>query len=648
MCGIFGVVSGNRRPDNNLAQVSLRRIEHRGPDGAGLWESPSVSGPFVTLGHRRLAIIDLSDAGAQPMAGAGGRLWLTFNGEIYNYLELMAELAERGHVFQSHSDTEVILKAYEEWGPDCLARFNGMFAFAIWDTERCELFAARDRFGEKPFHYSWLPAQNWFAFGSEVKSLLPWPEVDGALDDRALYRFLAFEELAGAEQTLWRGVRRLPHAHWLRLKWTGHQFDLTIKRYWDIDLTQTSDMSLDEAARRLRETFADSIKLRLRADVPVGSSLSGGLDSSAVVCQIHALGAAGGQKTFSARMDDAALDEGQHIKTVLDQTGVEGHEVWPAAPELERLFPRLCYHLEEPFLSTSQFAQHLVMRLASENGVTVLLDGQGADEILGGYRPYFLTRYAEMADNKQLFALWREWRGFRANHERAFPLTRKGLLARLAPGLRGSGKGNNGNSTGGHFRWGAMREWWSEDWLRQFQDEEKQPLPVAKNRDALTKRLYADALQGELQELLRYGDRNSMAWSREARQPFLDHRLAELLFTLPSDYKLYKGETKVVMRHAFKDLIPPSITHRQDKLGYQAPLEKWLSGPLHDWAAARLADLPNIFGARLNAQPVARFTNKTLPLDAAQAWAVFTLLTAHETQNQLRATSAAVHSAALG
>ena len=257
MCGIFGYFNllGNAvNPD--FLEPMARRLAHRGPDGHGTYHTKQLA-----FGAGRLAIIDLSDAGAQPMAGAGGRLWLTFNGEIYNYLELMAELAERGHVFQSHSDTEVILKAYEEWGPDCLARFNGMFAFAIWDTERCELFAARDRFGEKPFHYSWLPEENWFAFGSEVKSLLPWPEVDGALDDRALYRFLAFEELAGAEQTLWRGVRRLPHAHWLRLKWTGSQFDLTVKRYWDIDLTQTSDMSLAEAARRLRETFADSIKL---------------------------------------------------------------------------------------------------------------------------------------------------------------------------------------------------------------------------------------------------------------------------------------------------------------------------------------------------------------------------------------------------
>ena len=637
MCGIFGVIDAKQRPDNELMRLSLRRIEHRGPDGEGLWERNAAHPPFVGLGHRRLAIIDLTDAGAQPMAGANGRYWLTYNGEIYNYVELMEELTGRGHVFHSHSDTEVILKAYEEWGVDCLSRFNGMFAFALWDETKKELFAARDRFGEKPFHYCWRPDVNWFGFASEVKSLLPWREVDAGLDDRALYRFLAFEELAGAEQTLWRGVKRLPPAHFLRLRWTGGNFELNLKRYWDIDLERTQDITLAEAARQLRETFADSIRLRLRSDVPVGSSLSGGLDSSAVVCQIHALGAAGGQKTFSARMDDAALDEGQHIKAVLDQTGIEGHEVWPSAGELEKLFPRLCYHLEEPFLSTSQFAQHLVMRLARENNVTVLLDGQGADEILAGYRPYFTARYAEMADNRQLFALWREWRGFRSRHARDFPLTVKGLIARAAPGLyKMLGRNADGNGAGPRFKWGAMRGWWSEDWLQQFRDEEMTPLPTAK-RDLLTRKLYADSMQGELQELLRYGDRNSMAWSREARQPFLDHRLAELLFTLPPEYKLRDGETKVVMRHAFKDLIPPSITTRQDKLGYQAPLAKWLGNGLREWATERLRSLPDVFGARLAPQPHERFRNFPLPVNETDAWAVFTLLTAGETQQTLGA-----------
>src|SRR5262249_31260827 len=259
--------------------------------------------PHVAFGHRRLAIIDLSDAAAQPMASDDGDFHLTYNGEIYNYVELMAELEATGHRFRSRSDTEVILRAYQEWGEGCLERFNGMFASALWDERRRQLFAARDRFGEKPFHYVWDPAAGFFAFASEIKALLALPEVAGDLDDRALYRYVAFGELADAEQTVWQGVKRLRHAHALPLAWRGDGFERTVRKYWDIDLGRTERLGLDEAARRFGELFADSVRLRLRSDVPVGTSLSGGIDSSAVVCQIHALGAAGGQKTFSARMD---------------------------------------------------------------------------------------------------------------------------------------------------------------------------------------------------------------------------------------------------------------------------------------------------------------------------------------------------------
>ena len=508
-----------RQPQMEHIATYLSLMSHRGPDGEGVWARPTDTPPFVALGHRRLAIIDLSAAAAQPMTNDDQTLWLTYNGEIYNYVELMAELEAKGHRFRSHSDAEVVLRAYEEWGVDCLQRFNGMFAFAIWDERKKELFAARDRFGEKPFHFAWDAQRGCFAFASEIKALLALPQVDASIDDRALYRLIAFQEQAGAEQTLWRGVKRLPHAHWLRLSWRGHGFDLTIRRYWDIDLERTEELSLREAATRFQEIFADSVRLRLRADVPVGSSLSGGLDSSAVVCQIHALGAAGGQKTFSARMEEPELDEGHHISAVLGQTGVEGHEVWPSPYELEALFSKLCYHLEEPFFSTSQFAQHLVMRLASQNGVTVLLDGQGADELLAGYQPYYLTRYADLADRWQLPALWHEWRGFRRRHARSFPLGAKPLAARLFPQVYRS-VARNGRSAS-HSPGSNLGQWWDSAWLAEFVDEPPPELPAAR-RDKLTRKLYADTMRGGLQELLRYGDRNSMAWSREVRQPFLD------------------------------------------------------------------------------------------------------------------------------
>ena len=640
MCGIFGVLRPDRQTQPEQVSTCLSLLSHRGPDGEGVWRRPADMAPFVALAHRRLAIIDLSAAAAQPMSSDDGSRWITHNGEIYNYVELMQELQAKGHRFRSVSDTEVILKAFEEWGADCLSRFNGMFAFAIWDERKQELFAARDRFGEKPFHYTWDAQRGFFAFASEIKSLLALPEVACALDDRALYRFLAFQELAVAEQTLWQSIKRLPHAHWLKLSWRGDSFDLTVRRYWDIDLERTEEMSLQHAAEHFSELFADSVRLRLRSDVTVGSSLSGGLDSSAVVCQVHALGAAGGQQTFSARMEDPALDEGKHIATVLSKTGIKGHDVWPSADELEKLFPKLCYHLEEPFLSTSQFAQHLVMRLASENDVTVLLDGQGADEILAGYQPYYLTRYGDLASDWQLFKLWQEWRGFRQRHDRAFPLNAKALAARLSPGLYQLVSRNSKDRSSSRDFWPEMRAWWNVEWLAEFADEPPPALPVTR-RDQLTRKLYADTMGGELQELLRYGDRNSMAWSREVRQPFLDHRLAEFLFTLPPEYKHRQGETKVVMRRAMKGLLPEPILNRQDKLGYQAPMAAWLSDSLESWAAEKLQQTIANLDGRMSAGAADQFMNLTRPLKVSDAWAVFSLLTIGETREQLQAVASA-------
>jgi asparagine synthase (glutamine-hydrolysing) len=644
MCGIAGQVRLDRPPHPAEIGGMLDLLAHRGPDGAGIWTASGAGdagsrAPHVALGHRRLAILDLSDAAAQPMvdtagdSGGSGAVALTYNGEIYNYLEVRAELEGLGHRFRSRSDTEVLLRAYREWGADCLGRLNGMFAFALWDGGRRELFAARDRFGEKPFHYLWDPRRGLFAFASEIKALLALPEAGRELDQRALYRFVAFQELAGSDQTLWRGIRRLPRASWLRLGWNGGGLDLAVRRWWDLDLEREDDLSVDQAAGRFAELFEDSVRLRLRSDVPVGSSLSGGLDSSAVVCQVHALGAAAGQQTFTARMEVPELDEGRYVAAVAAATGVPGHEVWPRAADLTALFPRLCRHLEEPFLSTSQLAQHLVMRLAGEHGVTVLLDGQGADELLAGYRPYFLTHAADLAERRRLLALLAEWRGFRARRGTPFPLTPKALIARLLPaGLRRRSAARSEGaeeSAGPAVIWRPLARFFDPAWLAGFRAEEPRALPAAR-RDGLTRRLYADTMDGELQELLRYGDRNSMAWSREVRQPFLDHRLAELAFRLPVRAKLHRGETKVLLRRAMAGRVPAAVLARQDKLGYQAPLLTWLQGPLAAWAAGRLEDAASVLGPSLAHNNVAALST------TADAEGLFALLTLAETTRQMR------------
>lgn len=641
MCGIAGIVSVAPLPSPVVRQQMLDLQQHRGPDGEGQWvRASSPASPHVWFGHRRLAIIDRSNAAAQPMRSDDGSLCITYNGEIYNYLELMAQLQALGHRFHSKCDTEVLLRAYEEWGPACLERLNGMFAFAIWDERHQQLFAGRDRFGEKPFHYAWNPDAGWFAFASEIKALLALPGVDATRDERALYRFLAFRELAGLEQTLWRGVRRLPRAHQLHLSLDGERLTLSTRRYWDIDLERRSDVPLDVAAQELAALFADSIRLRLRADVPVGTSLSGGLDSSAVVCQIAAVGAAGGQKAFSARMTDPALDEGRHIAAVLRQTGVEGHEVWPSPEELPRIFARLCYHLEEPFLATSQFAQHLVMRLAAEQGVTVLLDGQGADELMAGYKRYFRLRYAALAQEKDLIRLWREQRAFRQHHGGPFPLDAKALGANVFPGAhRWLGRSGTAGATA-EALWPDMIAWCDTEWLAAFSAERPRQLP-ASSRDLLTRTLYADALDGPLQELLRYGDRNSMAWSREVRQPFLDHRIAEQVFALPAEYKLDGGQTKRVMRTALGPLLPESIRCRQDKLGYEAPLATWLRSDLSDWASDRLEESATQLQPALRRDYRDAWQTRRATVTGGDATALFSLLTLGNCLDQMKAVASA-------
>ena len=627
MCGIFGLVSTSDTSYRADAARAVSLLAHRGPDGQGLWHR-AHGVPAVTFGHRRLPILDLSNAGAQPMTRGG--CCLTFNGEIYNYVELREELTAKGPAFGSGTDTEVILAAYREWGHACVERLNGMFAFAIWDDSRGELFAARDRFGEKPFLYAFDRARGIFAFASEAKALLALPFVDHTLDERALFRFVRFAELAAAEQTLWKGIKRLPHAHTLRLR-TGDALTLEMRRYWDLDLQQSNDVSVDGAAARFRELFRDSVRIRLRADVPAGTSLSGGLDSSSIVCQIHELGSAAGQMTFSARMSDTAMDEGQHIEAVLQQTGIPNRQVWPAAEDFAASFSRLCYHQEEPFPATSQFAQFLVMRLAAEAGVTVLLDGQGADELLAGYTPYFSARYTDLARTGSLAALHRERQAFAATN-RTFPMSPRAIASRMFPRAYRVLRPAASRAVTPHDS-AAADGWWNEEWLRSFADEH--PIPQREAKDLLTSRLYADTMQGELQELLRYADRNSMAWSREVRQPFLDHRLAEFAFALPSAQKIHKGLTKVVLRRAMRGLVPSSILDRTDKLGYQAPLAGWLRGPLASWTEARIESVRGSLAPFVRADLSDLFRSRRDHLGEREAWPVVSLLTLDESRRQL-------------
>ncbi|HKV99728.1 MAG TPA: asparagine synthase (glutamine-hydrolyzing) [Vicinamibacterales bacterium] len=610
MCGIIGVLAQSAPIDVPRLVRARDTLIHRGPDAAGLWIREAEDSSHVAFGHRRLSILDLSERSAQPLVldEAGnvepsppsgrirGRLVLAFNGEIYNYVELRDELRGCGHVIRSTGDVEVLLRAYAQWGPACVERLNGMFAFSVWDESRRELFCARDRFGEKPFHYALSPDQSTFAFASEVKALAAYGVAEGELEPRAIFRYFRFGESAGVEQTIWKGVHRLLPAHTLTVRFGRDRLTLSSRRYWDLDPDAEQHIAPAAAATRFRELFRDSVRLRLRSDVALGTSLSGGLDSSSVLCQIQDLGAASGQRAFSARMEDPGLDEGQYIAAVLASTGVAGFSVVPVVDDFLDGFDALCFHQEDPFPTTSVFAAYAVQRLAAQHGVTVLLDGQGADEYLAGYKHYGACVLTDLSRHGHLYRWWTERRAYRARSGDD-PVPVRAAIAHLAAYGRGASPL-------------PVQAPKAVPFLRtEFRDEfaSEQPRGVAARSDSLKTRLYADLMCGHLQELLRYADRNSMAFSREVRLPFLDHRLVEFAMSLPREQLWYGGESKRVLRAAMRGLVPNAVLDRRDKIGFAAPSDAWWEGragaALHGRLAHAISSLDDALDPRASYDP---------------------------------------------
>jgi asparagine synthase (glutamine-hydrolysing) len=631
MCGIFGVLTVNQPAAQLQVERALAAVVHRGPDGEGIWRRAHGGPPFVAFGHRRLAIIDLSDSAAQPMESRDGAVCLTYNGEIYNYRELREELESAGFAFRSTGDTEVLLNAYRHWGPACLSRLNGMFAFCLWDETRRELFGARDRFGEKPFHYCYDECRGFFAFASEIKSLLASGLVPWNINDRALARYVTDNILDGHAETLYDPVKRLLPGRSLRLKWRPDGTTIEINRYWAPPAPGATEADPGRATARFRELFQDSVRLRLRSDVPIGTSLSGGVDSSAIVCAIHQLGAAGGQRTFSSRVPGSRLDEGTYIDIVRTNTGIGGYDVVPSAAELTRTFSILCRHMEEPFPSTSMFAQFLVMRLAQETHVSVLLDGQGADELLGGYHGYFRLRYGDMARKLKVGALRRELDVYSRLRGGRRALTPKGLVGALLPRRIESALSGRRASRG------LFGDWWDRDWMASIDAGDAAVTKNLPHFDRFTAALYYDSLEGPLQELLRYGDRNSMAWSREVRQPFLDHRLAEYSFALAPELKISGGMTKVVLRRAMRGLVPDAVLDRPEKFAFETPQGHWLSGQLRPWVEEQLEKTASVCNGRLAAGIETSFRALRHPLrEWDDAVGVFRLMTLGECLEQMK------------
>jgi asparagine synthase (glutamine-hydrolysing) len=576
-------------------------IRHRGPDGEGTYFAPGIA-----FGHTRLAIIDLSAASDQPFIDDEAQLALSFNGEIYNYIELRDELKSRGHRFRSAGDTEVVLRAFEEWGTGCLAKLNGMFAFALWDNRKRTLLLARDRFGEKPLYIA--RSAKGLIFASEMKAILAVrPELREA-NHRAIYRYIARGDLDLDTESFFKGIESLPAASFLSVDSAGQG---ELRRYWEPHAGEVPS-SRAEAIERFREILFDSVRIRLRSDVPVGSSLSGGIDSSSIVSTIHAEKTAQWlqQKTFSARFHSKAHDEGKFIEIVTYRVAADSHEVWVEPERFINEFEQLQYHQEEPMASASPFAQWLVMRLAQENGTTVLLDGQGADEILAGYdqaHGMFLAHWLrhgrvdkvgrELVDYGRRYHAIREPLQFAAYYSLPERL-RDRLVER-------------------YYRSASVVSPEMHDKFAPAHVHAPQPF-----RDRLRNELVRWQTTTQLPEFLRYADRNSMAFSREVRLPFLDHRLVEFAFGLPMDLLLHSATTKVVLREAMRGIVPDQILDRKDKLAYAPPQRQWNHGPLRQWIIMMLQRAAQR-GELFNADSVRKVTDRFDALgDDTLAWRI--------------------------
>ncbi|MFC0774467.1 asparagine synthase (glutamine-hydrolyzing) [Terrimonas alba] len=568
MCGIAGII--NHQPgEENRSSLKQRlcsmtqSLEHRGPDGERIWTNSNGS---AGLGHRRLAIIDLSEQASQPMHyDPADRYTIVHNGEIYNYPELRKELEQYGFTFRTQSDTEVILAAYAHWEDECVEHFDGMFSFAIWDEEEKELFAARDRFGEKPFFYHF--ANNEFCFSSEMKAL--WAAgVQRSVNLKMLFNFITIgyvDNPERPEETFYEKIFKLPPAS--RLYYSQVSGELSIEKYWDIDTeVENSSITDTQAIEQFTYLFIKSIKKRLRSDVAVGCSLSGGLDSSSIVAAISQLNTqAGPLNSFTAIFPGFEKDEQVFASQVASQFQLQQHQLEITADDLILNWDSFMHHQEEPVSSASAFIQYKVFELAKKQNIKVLLDGQGADEVLAGYHKYYKWYWQELFQRRRLI------------RSKEIPAARKigvaeefgfkNIMASLLPDLAAV-------ILEKQYLFNALNhEHLHEDFI---QLQSKEAYYTTPDLGTLNGILYFNTCIHGLQELLRYADRNSMAHGREIRLPFLSHELVTFIFSLPPNFKIRDGWTKWLLRQAMQQKLPHDIVWRKDKVGFEPPQKKWM------------------------------------------------------------------------
>jgi asparagine synthase (glutamine-hydrolysing) len=571
MCGICGVVG---KADEQLIRDMLARIAHRGPDDEGVYIAETSRQERVGLGHKRLSIIDLSPAAHEPMSDSRGEVWLTYNGEIYNFRELRSQLEALGHRFKSNTDAEVIIYAYLEWGYECLTRFNGMFAFAIWDARDESLFLARDRIGIKPLYCSETPAG--FAFASEIKALLAIPNHKREVDLAALDQFMTFLWTPGP-RTLFRGVFKLPPAHFLVYR----NSNIEVSEYWDVSFDEDDSLSESEWTERVREQVSRSVRAQMLSDVPLGAFLSGGIDSSTIVALM--CGASDVKPTtytFGFRGEDLRYeiieDDVKYARMVGEHFNTDYHESY-LEPEVMQLLPKLVYHLDEPVADPAIITSYLICRAARER-LTVLLSGMGGDEVFAGYPRHSAVRIAEAYNLIPSFLsrpVVDALPGARPGRLTALFRNTKKLArsAALPERERYLGFGTYFNETEKRDLYvgelaGAASEFDAyEDHLRYFDRVSDQAF--------VNQMLYVDLKTFLPCMNLTYTDKTSMASSVEVRVPLLDHELVELSARIPAALKLKGLTRKYILKRAAERWLPREIVYRK-KAGFSAPVRAWL------------------------------------------------------------------------
>lgn len=569
MCGLCGAIVPQQDYRRGRLDAALATLRHRGPNHSELL-TIQAGNNVVCLGHSRLSVIDLSDEANQPMRSRDGRFALIFNGEIYNYIELRNELIRLGLRFETTSDTEVLLQAWLAWGEACLERLDGMFAFAVYDAQANKLTCVRDAFGIKPFYYA--KHHDSFYFASEIPAILDLLPGVPRPDLQRSYDYLVGGDYDSNERTFVESVRHLLPGHVMRIDAVTGKLE-SLKPWWAPPLEHTSSLSFSQAAETIREQFIQNVRLQLRSDVALGVALSGGVDSSSVVCAVRSIEPELPIHTFSFVAEDPRISEEKWVDIVNSEVGAIPHKTYVVGGDWVRDMGDMILAQGEPFGSTSIYAQYRVFRLARECGITVTLDGQGADELFAGYFGYAGYRVMSLWSSGQplrawrFLKRWREWPG-RSYSRVAMDVARLNTSDRVYKVLRT-----------------ILGRSYTPPWLNMnllvsagvALHKQRLPLDKRYRRRRVVERLAASLETCNLPALLRHGDRNSMRFSIESRVPFLTKALCELAYSLPEEYLISDaGETKSVFRSAMRGIVPDAILDRRDKVGFESPQHRWL------------------------------------------------------------------------